>query len=251
MSRIFLLLVTLICFSRFANSQGIRELCRPIPGIDKGTCLKLSRYCQDEYNITLAWYGKPCRDCKGMELVEDAGCQCKPYCGFTCKSKCNQFAHCRWTKDGYCRTKAGVLAVHITRPYCQVDGELEYEIVTSTPSNSPTSVPTDSPTPVSTNEPTLEPTVEPTQEPTAPDDTVGPTNQPTESPTLNPNATDVDRFFHEYDLNRDGRISKEEICNVDPTNTLEQCAEQVASMDTNGDGFIDRTEAQTFIDRQP
>lgn len=78
-----------------AQDPGEYDMCKPKKGMNKATCDKLIKTCK-EGGIVMKWYGVGCT--VGRKKEFDGGCQCDWYCGFKCKSACNNSAGklCVW-----------------------------------------------------------------------------------------------------------------------------------------------------------
>lgn len=61
--------------------------CKPTFGLNKLACERLQVQCKKESLILMEWSGAGC-SVKGKK-VNDAGCRCTGYCGYTCKAACN------------------------------------------------------------------------------------------------------------------------------------------------------------------
>lgn len=46
-------------------------------------------------NAPMKWHARSCVDKKGRNMY-DGGCQCKNYCGYTCKERCQEDPDCGW-----------------------------------------------------------------------------------------------------------------------------------------------------------
>ena len=74
-------------FSPTAASTG----CHPGFALTQLQCIKSSIRCGDK----LKWTGKGCRIKK--KPVGDGGCQCRGYCGYTCRVACTKDKECIWS----------------------------------------------------------------------------------------------------------------------------------------------------------
>ncbi|KAH9249449.1 hypothetical protein BASA81_012811 [Batrachochytrium salamandrivorans] len=73
------------------------SVCYPHSQISKSKCTKLAKKC-NKAGHPMLWAGPGCR-VNGFTQY-DGGCQCKGFCGYTCKKACNFDSHsrCRWDK---------------------------------------------------------------------------------------------------------------------------------------------------------
>jgi hypothetical protein len=66
--------------------------CVPNVGLNKKQCLQKVSTCGISYSMK--WTGKGCIIARVRQF--DGGCQCKGYCGYTCKGACKKDTECVW-----------------------------------------------------------------------------------------------------------------------------------------------------------
>jgi hypothetical protein len=97
------------------SPSSVSTLCSPQVGVNKKSCDKLISTCG--IANPMKWTGKGCK-VAGLRMF-DGGCQCKNYCGYTCKSACNKDSMCNWVgpvQGGTCNSRAtGLPGVAIPR----------------------------------------------------------------------------------------------------------------------------------------
>lgn len=70
-------------------------VCRPNYTKKRNVCEKLITNCAAIY-LPMKWVGKGCRQLPGHKPLGDGGCQCKGYCGYSCKTPCVKDKECYW-----------------------------------------------------------------------------------------------------------------------------------------------------------
>jgi hypothetical protein len=158
------------------SGSYLQLLCRPGNSKKRASCESLKAQCGtlSSSPAPMKWTGRGCR-INGV-IMNDGGCQCLNYCGYTCKHACNHDQGCLWVgpvnihQGGKCTFKS-TGAVGTSVPTCFGQGNAtitQSPVAFRVPTLSPTAtarVPTVSPT---TTTPTLSPTTTlPTKSPTA------------------------------------------------------------------------------------
>ena len=88
----------------FYERRPRMDVCKPKNGVNKATCKRQISSCAAE-GIQVKWAGLGCRRKARPRVVGDGGCQCKGYCGYSCKKACNKDKECTW-KEGACHVKS-------------------------------------------------------------------------------------------------------------------------------------------------
>lgn len=78
-----------------AQNPGEYDMCKPNKATNKAACTRLIKTCNTG-GIVMKWFGAGCTI--NGKKAQDGGCQCDGYCGFKCKSACNNSASklCVW-----------------------------------------------------------------------------------------------------------------------------------------------------------
>ena len=87
--------------------------CKPSYGIQKATCKRNKKICARQ-DIQLKWTGQGCKN--GKRKVGDGGCQCRGYCGYTCKNACRKDKECKWIEGSCFVKKTGEIGTSV--PVC-------------------------------------------------------------------------------------------------------------------------------------
>lgn len=87
------------------NETTAAELCVPNLSRTREECSDLARKCQNRFGVAMQWTVGKC-DVKG-EYRTVGGCRCRGFCGFPCRSVCDDEPGCRWDDaKAKCTTKA-------------------------------------------------------------------------------------------------------------------------------------------------
>jgi hypothetical protein len=91
-SNVFVQVLGLPTFSPTGLPTSMNTECVPSVGINKKQCLQKVNACG--ISNSMKWTGKGCTIARVRQF--DGGCQCKGYCGYTCKGACNKDFECVW-----------------------------------------------------------------------------------------------------------------------------------------------------------
>ena len=96
-----------LCKSQLTRASGSGlffgpSVCKPDYTVNHVQCVSRNIKCRG----VLKWVGKGCRS-KKRKIAGDGGCQCRGYCGYTCRGACNKDKECVWaTARNACYVKA-------------------------------------------------------------------------------------------------------------------------------------------------
>jgi hypothetical protein len=92
--------------TRSPTPTTVRQNCRPVLKTTLSACNLRVSMCA-RYNIKMKWTGTGCTH-QGRRRVQDGGCQCAGYCGYSCSAACNSDPEgiCKWDDAARaCRNK--------------------------------------------------------------------------------------------------------------------------------------------------